>query len=77
MLRGCGRDAVDGEVVLGLTTRLTGVDDRTASCITDEIRSEGDEKGVEGSRNECVLAAGYVGERSWFWGKLGRVLGGC
>ena len=27
-LEGLGRDAVDGEVVLGLTTRVTDVDDR-------------------------------------------------
>jgi len=46
-LEGLGRDAVDDEGVLGLTTRVTGVDDRTVACVAGELSVERDEKRVE------------------------------
>jgi len=57
-LEGLGRDAVDDEGVLGLTTRLTDVDDRTVACGAGETEAESVESGMKrGSKrvNFCVL----------------------
>ena len=69
-----GRDAIDGEVVLGLTMQLTGIDDWTVACVTGELSAERDEKRVERSRNEWNFSrkacqGRMLGRRWWFWGK--------
>jgi hypothetical protein len=69
-----GRDADDGEVFWGLTTRLTGDGDRAMCCVVDEMTAGRDEKGGEMSRNERNFArracrGKTLGQRSWFWGE--------
>jgi hypothetical protein len=69
-----GRDADDGEVFWGLTTRLTGDGDRAMCCVVDEMTAGRDEKRGETSRNERNFArracrGKTLGQRSWFWGE--------